>query len=214
MALPNPVFQGVLPLLWLLLITKVALNRSRVRRQLGRDPVVIRPARMTTSPAGYIEMALATGSVLLSVDVLLNAIAPRFVADALAITALRESTTLGYLGLIALACGLIIAGVAVRQMDLSWRIGIDNERPGPLVSRGLYARVRHPIYSGMLIAVTGLAAVTADVLSLGVAAAAWIGIPIQARLEEGFLLSRHPHEYAAYLESTGRFWPRLGGKVR
>jgi protein-S-isoprenylcysteine O-methyltransferase Ste14 len=114
----------------------------------------------------------------------------------------------GYLGLSLLILGFLQAAVAVRQMGVSWRIGIDKEAPGPLVSRGLFSRVRHPIYSGVLLATAGLAALTADLFSLTVAAAAWIGIPVQARLEEEFLLSRYP-EYATYLEHTGRFWPRI-----
>lgn len=39
----------------------------------------------------------------------------------------------------------------------------------------------------MLLATTGIAGVSADLLSVTVAAAAWVGIPVQARLEETFL---------------------------
>jgi protein-S-isoprenylcysteine O-methyltransferase Ste14 len=115
----------------------------------------------------------------------------------------------GYLGLILMAIGVIQAAVAIAQMGASWRIGIDKRTAGPLVSRGLYARVRHPIYGGMLLATAGLALLTADLLSIAVAGAAWVGLPVQARLEEEFLLSRHPTEYPHYLETTGRFWPKL-----
>ncbi len=92
-------------------------------------------------------------------------------------------------------------------MGASWRVGIDRDDPGPLVTGGLYSRIRHPIYAGMLLATSGLAATTGDVLSVIVAAGAWIAIPIEARLEEEFLLARHGEEYRRYLSTTGRFWP-------
>jgi protein-S-isoprenylcysteine O-methyltransferase Ste14 len=94
-------------------------------------------------------------------------------------------------------------------MGTSWRVGIDDQDPGPLVSRGLFARVRHPIYGGLLLATAGVAALTADALSIVVVGAAWTSLPIQARLEEAALASRHPDDYPGYRARTGRFWPRL-----
>jgi protein-S-isoprenylcysteine O-methyltransferase Ste14 len=89
-------------------------------------------------------------------------------------------------------------------------MGIDTSGPGALATHGLYGRIRHPIYTGMLVTTTGLAVTTADVVSFGVAVGCWIALPIQARLEEQFLLSRHGDEYRAYLARTGRFWFRSG----
>lgn len=207
--MPDMVFRVVLPLFWLWLIIGVAVNRWWVLRHLGRDPIVIRPWRKANSPTGYLERALSIGTLVLTVDVVLNAISPGVVSETLGIRALRTSRAVGYLGLALLTLGFLLAAVAVRQMALSWRIGIDDQTPGPLVSRGVFARVRHPIYGGMLLATAGIAAVTADVLSVAVAVAASVGLPVQARLEEEFLLSRYPQEYHVYLERTGRFWPRI-----
>lgn len=52
--------------------------------------------------------------------------------------------------------------------------------------------------------------VSGDLISIAVAGAAWVGIPVQARLEEEFLLSIHGDEYRIYLARTGRFWPTGG----
>ena len=207
--MPDIVFRVVLPLFWLGLVAGVAANRWHVRRKLGRDPIVIRPWLKAETPAGHLERALSICTILLTADIVLNAASPGIVADTLAIKALRSSKAIGCLGLILLTTGLLLAGVAVRQMGASWRIGIDNHAPGPLVSRGLFSRVRHPIYSGMLLATAGIAGVTADLVSVAAAAALWVGIPVQARLEEGFLLSQYPREYPSYQEHTGRFWPRI-----
>jgi protein-S-isoprenylcysteine O-methyltransferase Ste14 len=60
----------------------------------------------------------------------------------------------------------------------------------------------------MLLITTGMALVSADVLSIATAAAAWVGLPIQARLEEEFLVSRYGDEYRRFQAESGRFWPR------
>lgn len=207
--MPDTVFRVVLPFCWLWLIVGIAANRWLLLRQVGRDPILIRPGQKAETPAGYLERALSICTLLLTVDIVLNAISPGVVADTLAIKALRASRPVGFLGLVLLGIGFLLAAVAVRQMGVSWRIGIDDKAPGPLVSRGLFSRVRHPIYGGMLLATTGIAGVTADLLSVAVASAAWVGLPAQARLEEAFLLSRYPQEYPSYLGHTGRFWPRI-----
>lgn len=206
---PDLVFRLILPLFWLWLIVVVAANRWRVMRQLGRDPVVLRPWHKAESPTKYLERALSIAAIALTLDVVLNAISPEVVADGLGIGVLRSSRTIGYLGLALLTGGVLFAVMAVRQMGASWRIGIDYQTAGPLVSKGVFARVRHPIYAGMLLATAGIAAVTADALSLAVAAAASVGLPVQARLEEAFLSSRYPEEYPVYAERTGRFWPKI-----
>jgi protein-S-isoprenylcysteine O-methyltransferase Ste14 len=120
----------------------------------------------------------------------------------------------GLLGLRWVGLGVVTAGVALYVvgfvgMGESWRIGIDTERPGPLVTRGLFAHVRHPLYSGILAAAAGMALLTADGLALAAVAAIWTAVPIQARLE-AFLASRYP-EYGDYQARTGRFVPRRAG---
>ena len=80
-----------------------------------------------------------------------------------------------------------------------------------LVRHGLYAYVRHPIYSGgMLIALgLGLLKPTSTVLSACTLGIVWL--VIQARLEEVDLLQRLP-EYRQYMEQAPRLIPRFGEK--
>ena len=203
------VFRVALPLFWLCLVVGLAGNRRRVRRQLGHDPVVAKPWLKGDTPTGYLERTFAVAALLATVDVALNALSPATVADALAIRWLRTSSIVATGGLVLLTLGLAEAAVGIHQMGSAWRVGIDHKTPGPLVSRGLFARVRHPIYGGMLLATAGLAAVTADLVSIGVAATTWVSLPVQARLEEAFLLARYPEEYPTYASMTGRFWPKM-----
>jgi protein-S-isoprenylcysteine O-methyltransferase Ste14 len=109
-----------------------------------------------------------------------------------------------------MSLGLALYFMGLVRLGSSWRIGIDRERPGALVTSGLFARIRHPLYGGILLATLGMALLTADVVSFAAMAAAWTAVPIQARLEEEFLASLHP-EYAQYRARTGRFVPKWSG---
>jgi protein-S-isoprenylcysteine O-methyltransferase Ste14 len=51
----------------------------------------------------------------------------------------------------------------------------------------------------------GQAMLTADVISIAVAAAALVGLPVQAHLEEEFLAGRYGATYTDYRERTRRF---------
>ncbi len=205
------VYRFVLPSFAVAFAAFVLLKRVALARRLGRDPVLIRPGRALHTPHGLLELAVAVGFAVILADIALNAAAPTFAARALAIRALRASAAAGYAGVALMGLGLGLAGAAIRAMGESWRIGIDREAPGPLVTTGIFGRVRHPIYAGMLAITLGLALATADALSLVLLGAAWLGLPVQARLEEEFLSGRHP-EYADYMRRTGRFLPGVGRK--
>ena len=50
-------------------------------------------------------------------------------------------------GALLIVTALFVYAVALRDLGLSWRLGIDRNAPGPLVTRGIYAWSRHPIYA-------------------------------------------------------------------
>ncbi len=79
-----------------------------------------------------------------------------------------------------------------------------------LIRKGPYALVRHPIYSGVLLALLG----TCLALPL---AKVWIGaalilvsFSIKARAEERLLAPVFGEKFQDYMRTTGRFVPRLG----
>ena len=201
------IFSIILPLYTALAVLGILVTRARVSKQTGRDPIVVRPLRGTDAPHRFLESLLLVGGVVLIFDVVLNALFPDAVAQRWAVPELRQSTVYRWLGLGAITLGLVVWAVAATHLGASWRIGIDRETPGSLVSSGVYEKVRHPIYSGMLLVVSGVALVTGDLISIAVAGAAWVAVPLQARLEEEFLLSVHGDEYRRYRARTGRFWP-------
>lgn len=81
-------------------------------------------------------------------------------------------------------------------------------RPGEqLRTDGLYRFVRHPIYSGVMLAVVGLVARSGSWATLAVGVVTVVFFNAKAAWEEGRLANRHPG-YQAYAARVGRFIPR------
>ena len=75
-----------------------------------------------------------------------------------------------------------------------------------LVTGGPYCYIRHPIYTGLLLAIFGSALVTGPVLL-----AAFVGMAIycvcSAWTEEGLMLQAFPEQYTQYKRRTKAFIP-------
>ncbi len=80
-----------------------------------------------------------------------------------------------------------------------------------LVRQGPYARIRHPIYTGLLCQLAGLV-LYVPTLPVILTCLIFIGwILLQVPLEERDLLRRVPG-YDGYMQQVPRFFPRLGRK--
>jgi protein-S-isoprenylcysteine O-methyltransferase Ste14 len=78
-----------------------------------------------------------------------------------------------------------------------------------VASRGLYAIVRHPQYSGLAMAGIGLAILWPRFLTLMFLAVMMFLYYLLAKDEENRMLKRYGETYGEYVEQTGMFLPRL-----
>ena len=108
-------------------------------------------------------------------------------------------------GAVLAAAATLWIGIAQVQMSASFRMGIDSSEKTALIRHGLFSRSRNPIYLGILAAVCGFFLMAPNVLSFGATVAAILAIPVQVRLEEEYLLSKHGEAYREY-QSTVRRW--------
>jgi protein-S-isoprenylcysteine O-methyltransferase Ste14 len=76
-----------------------------------------------------------------------------------------------------------------------------------LVTHGIYAHIRHPLYSGMLLELAGLLLWIPRVTVLIACLLGWLWVIVQARLEEMDLQQRLP-AYREYMQRVPRFIPR------
>jgi protein-S-isoprenylcysteine O-methyltransferase Ste14 len=106
------------------------------------------------------------------------------------------------------AGSIVIITIAQIQMGASWRVGVPEEGPGPLVARGLFRWSRNPIFVGMIGAILALFLWSPHVGTAGVLAATWTLTLVQVRIEEEALRETHGDAYERYAHEVGRWFGR------
>ena len=101
----------------------------------------------------------------------------------------------------------VLFAAALRGMDASWRMGIDRQSPGPLVTTGLFARSRNPIYTAFDLIFLGAFLLHGRVIFLLLAVALALLLHGIIRREERFLAAHFGDEFGAYCNRAGRYSP-------
>jgi len=123
-------------------------------------------------------------------------------------------------GLVALGLLLLILSGSLRfaihkHLDIKILLGFPEVAPDrfprKLLTEGIYARMRHPRYVQLLIALIGYALI-ANYLAAYLAVALWVGgIDLIALLEEKELRAHFGDVYDEYCRKVPRFVPKLKG---
>ena len=119
-----------------------------------------------------------------------------------------SSTVLRSAALVLLVVGLVVRWTAIITLGRFFTSTVAIQREHRIVRAGLYGSVRHPSYSGLLLAFLGLAVSFGNWLSF-----ALIAVPVTAALlyrvhvEEMALLEAFGEEYADYCMATKRLIP-------
>jgi protein-S-isoprenylcysteine O-methyltransferase Ste14 len=111
-------------------------------------------------------------------------------------------------GAAGIGIGAWIVLSATRRLGDSFSALPRPHEQATLIQDGLYARVRHPIYAGVICLGLGWAAVTRSLPALIAAVILAAVIDFKARREEFWLAERFP-DYAEYRSRTHRFIPGL-----
>lgn len=114
-------------------------------------------------------------------------------------------------GIVLAVAGIVATFLAQLAMGDSWRIGVKSEERTELVTDGLFALVRNPIYSAMIPTVLGLALMVPNAVALIAFATLVLALELQVRVvEEPYLVRAHGASYARYAARVGRFVPGIG----
>ena len=115
---------------------------------------------------------------------------------------------LAWVGVAVCGLGVAVAVWARIVLGRNWGIPMSRRQAPELVTGGPYRLVRHPIYSGILLAMLGsaLAAGPLWIVPLVLGAGYFIH---SARQEEVFMLERFPDLYPTYRRRTKRLIPFL-----
>ena len=123
----------------------------------------------------------------------------------------RVAEPLVWLGGGAYVVGVVSTFAAQLAMGSAWRIGVDVAERTELVADGLFAFVRNPIFTGLLLTAAGLALLCGSWLAWSSFALLVLALQLQVRgVEEPYLERTHGDAYRAYADRVGRFWPGVG----
>ncbi len=122
---------------------------------------------------------------------------------------LPEGMPFETLALVLTVSGLAVAIWARFYLGKNWSGAVTIKVGHELIRRGPYRWVRHPIYSGLLLALLGTALRRGRVVDLFAVPLFALGFWIKIRQEERFMRKTFGEQYTEYGQSTGALVPRL-----
>jgi protein-S-isoprenylcysteine O-methyltransferase Ste14 len=146
--------------------------------------------------------------------VMLQLVLFALLAGALFLLPAEQGVALRLVGLGLTGVGLLLVMLSI--LTHTWinrslvNVSPEPNRNNQLVQTGIYAYIRHPIYTGVMLAALGTALAHGHSVPLIIALVLCVFFTYKSIFEERWLVQVYP-EYAAYRQRAGRFLPRLLG---
>jgi protein-S-isoprenylcysteine O-methyltransferase Ste14 len=110
--------------------------------------------------------------------------------------------------------GMVAAGIALCfwarwHLGANWSGTVTLKEGHELIRSGPYRTIRHPIYTGILLALLGTAVQIGQVRGFIAFIIAWLCFYVKARREESFLKDEFGDRLSDHISRTGMFIPRI-----
>ena len=116
-----------------------------------------------------------------------------------------HAATIAWAGVALCAGGLLLLLASLISFGRSFRVGIDADHPDALITSGIFAMSRNPIYVGFVSILIGQFLIFSnEILLIYVVAGAWL-IHRQVLREEEFMRSHYGQDYLAYCDKVRRY---------
>jgi protein-S-isoprenylcysteine O-methyltransferase Ste14 len=114
------------------------------------------------------------------------------------------------LGVAGLALAAVLFYRAHADLGTNWSPTLTVRKEHTIVTTGVYARVRHPMYSSFLVLALAQALLVPNWIG-GLSGLAGLALFLLARVgrEERMMEETFGEQYRLYARRTGRLWPRL-----
>jgi protein-S-isoprenylcysteine O-methyltransferase Ste14 len=119
----------------------------------------------------------------------------------------ERTTAIMVFGTASCAAGVAFAIWARRTIGTNWSANPTIKEGHELVEFGPYRLVRHPIYSGLLLAVLGSALAGGEVRHAFIVLVAILAVSLKMRIEETLMMRQFPEAYADYRTRTKALIP-------
>jgi protein-S-isoprenylcysteine O-methyltransferase Ste14 len=122
---------------------------------------------------------------------------------------LPDVPTAWWTGLFITALGMTISIWARLTLGANWSGTVTLKDNHELISTGLYSRIRHPIYTGILVGAVGTAIIQGELRCLLGFLILLITFHFKAKREESFLHQEFGPGFIEHQRRTGMFLPKL-----
>jgi protein-S-isoprenylcysteine O-methyltransferase Ste14 len=177
--------------LWLIFLAYWLISALNRKKTKSRESI--------TQRLSYVFPLVLTW-ILLVREIRMPWLQARFVPD---------MATTEWIGVIITAAGVAIACWARYHLGTNWSGVVTLKEGHELIRTGPYRNIRHPIYTGILLALLGTAIALGEVRGLFAVAIAWASFYIKARREESLLAKEFGASFTEHQRHTGMFLPRL-----
>ena len=113
----------------------------------------------------------------------------------------------GVAGLLLVTVGIAFSIWARLHLGGNWSASVTVKQGHTLIRRGPYTIVRHPIYTGLLISVFGVALIVGEIRGLLGVGVLFLSFWLKSRMEEQFMLEQFGADYRSYQERVKALIP-------
>jgi protein-S-isoprenylcysteine O-methyltransferase Ste14 len=177
---------------WIVFVAYWVITGLKTRATVRQESFTSRYGVLALEIAGFVLLFSQSASV----DVLARHIFPRTMAGAV-------------IGTVLTWAGIALALWARFHLGQYWSARITLKEDHQLIRTGPYARLRHPIYTGLDLAVIGSAIVIDHWRCVLGACLIMLGYVIKARREERLLAGQFGASFEEHRRRTGFLLPRL-----
>jgi protein-S-isoprenylcysteine O-methyltransferase Ste14 len=181
---------------WITFLTVWVIAARKTRATQRREPAFSRYGIMVLLVAGYV--------LILSPKARIGFLGQRFLPDILVVKLVVK-----VVGVIVTWLGVGLAIWARRHLAENWSARVTIKVDHELIRTGPYARLRHPIYTGLLLATLGPALALGEWRGLLGTGIALIAYSLKAKKEESMLRAQFGAAFEEHSRHTGFLLPRL-----
>lgn len=179
-------------LAWIVFLGYWAVSALKLKSVKRREP--------TAERIVYIAFMVIMYSLIFNDRLNLGWLGKRFVA---------VSAPIGAIGVAITVVGVAFAIWARWHLGENWSATVTVKEGHELIRSGPYRRIRHPIYTGMLVALAGTALALGEYRGLVSLALAVACLYAKARKEERYLVQEFGEGFREHLQHTGMFLPKV-----
>lgn len=151
------------------------------------------------------------GSRLLQMGVILVAVLPFYIPGGklgvLSGSFLPNTREFQYFGVLLMVVGCGFAIWARFILGTNWSGTVTVKKDHVLITRGPYAWVRHPIYTGILLGLVGTGMVVGTLIYVVTVAAVGLSLWLKLRTEETFMVETFGQQYMTYRQRVKALIP-------